>query len=70
MRCVLVVKDVSGYTVGHILKSQAVFVDWLTLNMGPKSYPETSLTTYLQCITSQMSDEPIYAAAKAQNHEW
>jgi hypothetical protein len=42
----LVFTDVSGQPVGYIFKGQAVFLDCLTFQMGPRGCPETSGINY------------------------
>ena len=37
--------------------------------MGPVGCPETSVTTNLRCVTSQKSEDHIYTAKEAWNHE-
>jgi PHD/YefM family antitoxin component YafN of YafNO toxin-antitoxin module len=37
--------------------------------MGPLGCSETSVTTDLRCVTSQKSEDLIYVAAEAWNHD-
>ena len=63
----MVVADVSGQTIGPILKGQAVQEDYLTLEDGTeRSYwNDGSLTTKQRRVTSQKSEHLIYTAAEA-----
>ena len=57
----LVVTDVSGQSIGPIVKCQAVHSSWTacSLKMGLIDRPETSVSNNLRCVTSQMGDDLI-----------
>jgi hypothetical protein len=52
----LVFTDVSGQPIGYIFKGQAVFLDYLTLQMGQDVPKRRELTTNLRCVNSLNSD--------------
>ena len=60
------------YTIAPIFKGQAVkkiglLEPWIagSLKMGPIGCPETSVTTNLHWVISQMNEDLIYQAAEA-----
>ena len=65
----LIVTDVSGQTIGPIFTvKQTVFLQLLALEDKPDEFPKNSVSTRLNCITSQKSKGLIDTAAEAWNN--